>query len=254
MIGVLSAPLEAHEFWLDPTRYMVDPGAPLIANIRNGENFKGRALPYLEVDIARFDLIIGDVSMPVEGRLGDIPALEQPAREDGLVVIVHQTTPSLLTYRGWEKFQKFADHKDFPGLRERHDARGLPVDKFKESYTRYAKALVGVGGSAGQDRETGMETEFVAIDNPYLGTPETLRFRLLYQQAPRVDAQVEVFDRAPDGTVSIHLYRTNDAGEVEIPVISGHNYLLDSVVLREMPDGSDAVWETLWAAMTFAVP
>jgi hypothetical protein len=41
---------------------------------------------------------------------------------------------------------------------------------------------------------------------------------------------------------------------VNIPVKSGHEYLLDAVVLRAADPDDGAVWETLWAALTFAVP
>jgi hypothetical protein len=81
---------------------------------------------------------------------------------------------------------------------------------------------------------------------------------LRYQGAPRVDAQVEVFDRAPDDTVTITLHRTDAAGLATVPVLAGHEYLFDAVVLRRAPDPGDdpnaPVWETLWAALTFAVP
>jgi hypothetical protein len=81
---------------------------------------------------------------------------------------------------------------------------------------------------------------------------------LFYQDAPRPDAQVEVFARAPDGTVTVTLHRTDAAGEARVPVAPGHDYLFDAVVLRpSLEAGSQErapVWETLWAALTFAVP
>ena len=160
-------PAAAHEFWIDPEKYQVETGGPLVANIRNGQTFKGVGLGYFERSIARFDLIGPDGMEPVQGRMGDVPAMATTAGADGLWVIVHETTPSLLTYTTWEKFQAFADHKDFPDMRARHDARGLPETGFKESYTRFAKALVAVGDGAGADAATGMETEFVALTNPY---------------------------------------------------------------------------------------
>ena len=82
--------------------------------------------------------------------------------------------------------------------------------------------------------------------------------RLLYQGGPRADAQIEIFERDARGAVTITTLRTDSAGEARIPVKPGHDYLLDAVVLREpAPDLAaehDAVWETLWAALTFGVP
>jgi hypothetical protein len=119
------------------------------------------------------------------------------------------------------------------------------------------KSLIAVGSGEGSDSEAGLKTEFVALTNPYTEDFDNrMKVRLLYEGAPRADAQVEVFERAPDGSVDITLHRTDEAGEAVIPVQDGHEYLFDAVVLRpyERTGEDDPVWQTLWAALTFAVP
>ena len=250
-----ASPGLTHEFWIEPADYQPQIGDPLVAHIRNGENFKGGSLAFFDSNIARFEIWQNGQSAPVEGRMGDIPVLETRAEDAGLVVLVHQTTPSRLTYRTWAKFQKFADHKDFPGIRARHDARGLPEADFVETYTRFAKSLIAIGDGSGTDVDTGLETEFVALANPYQADLSGgMPVRLLYRGAPRPDAQIEMFDKAPDGSVQVRLYRTDARGEAVLPVTPGHSYLLDAVVLRPVEGQAPVVWETLWAALTFAVP
>jgi hypothetical protein len=254
-IALMTSRAQAHEFWIEPETYQVQSGAPLVAHFRNGQNFKGSSLAFFSKRSLRLDLVGQDVSTPFEGRMGDVPAVQATAPGAGLLVIVHQTAPSTLTYETWEKFQKFADHKDFPDIRERHLARGLPDSGFSERYHRFVKALVAVDKGAGSDTVVGLETEFVALANPYTDdTTAGLPVLLLYRDAPRGDAQVEVFDRAPDGTVTVRMLRTGDDGRVVVPVRSGHSYLLDAVILRALDDGGEEVWESLWAGMTFAVP
>ena len=101
------------------------------------------------------------------------------------------------------------------------------------------------------------------MTNPYdANFDNQMKVRLLYQDEPRADAQVEVFDRAPDDSVTISLHSTDAAGEAVIPVTAGHEYLFDAVVLRTAADAQtggsytpdEPVWETLWAALTFQVP
>ena len=226
-----------------------------MARFRNGENFEGMNLAFFANRSARYAVVMDAAETEITPRMGDSPALDIAAPGDGLAVVIHETTPASLTYEDWAKFQAFADHKDFPNIRARHLARGWPETGFTESYTRHAKALIAVGRGVGADRATGLQTEFVALANPYTddlsgGMP----VQLLYRGAPRGNAQVEVFDRAPDGTVTVSLHRTDAEGRATIPVASGHVYLFDAVVLREAPTDSPAVWETLWAALTFAVP
>ncbi len=260
MLAILAArPAIGHEFWIEPEQYHVLRGAPLVAALKNGENFKGSSLAWFDSRFTRFEVASGGEVLPVTGRMGDTPALQTTARHDGLLVVLHETTPSSLTYRDWEKFLKFVAHKDFETAVATHEAQGWPKTDFRETYTRHVKALIAVGHGAGNDRAFGMETEITALTNPYAEEFDgTMRVAVTYQGAPRIDAQVEVFARAPDGRVEVTLTRTDASGEAAITVEPGHAYLLDAVVLRPAPDAgtsqSAPLWESLWAALTFAVP
>lgn len=254
MVLATAQTARAHEFWIDPLEYQVESGAALSAHFRNGETFKGTPLAYFDRRSTRLEVITQAARTPYAGRMGDIPAVQTRTNEDGLLIIAHETAPSTLTYATWEKFQTFADHKDFPDMRARHAARRLPDEGFTETYRRFAKALIAVGTGTGADIVTGMETEFVARSNPYTDDPARgMTVTLLYEGAPRRAAQVEIFERPPSGDVRVTLLRTDDDGTVTVPVKPGHTYLLDAVLLRPIHDG-ESVWESLWAALTFHVP
>ena len=245
----------AHEFWIEPERYQVAAGENLVARFRNGEELEGVSLGYFARSSQRYAVIANGTATPVTPRLGDNPALDVPAPGAGLMVVVHETTPSFVTYKTWEKFQKFADHKDFAGWRVQHEALLFPDPPFKERYTRHAKALIAVGDGAGADAQAGMLTEFVALTNPYAaGFDGVMKVQLHYGEFLRAGAQVEVFDRAPDSSVTITLHTTAADGIAEVPVTPGHEYLFDAVVLEPSPPDAGAVWDTYWAALTFMVP
>lgn len=227
----------------------------LIAQFKNGEGFTGINLGFFDRRSVRFDYTLNGDTVELAPRTGNIPVLEMPAPGEGLIVIAHETAASSITYKEWDKFQAFADHKDFPEIRDRQLARGLPLTGFSETYTRHVKALVGVGSATGSDTALGLETEFIALANPYTDEiSDGIPIQLLYQGTPRADAQVEVFARASDGNVTTSTQRTDDQGQAIIAVQPGYEYLLDAVVLRESTGTSDDVWETLWAALTFRVP
>lgn len=247
----------SHEFWVSPDTYEIDTAQTLVVNTRVGQNFKGSALSYFPDQITRFDLTVGDRSYPVKSRLGDRPIMQMQMPQPGLGVIVHETNDKRLNYSEWAKFIKFVEHKAFDGVLKAHAQRGLPDSGFSESYRRFAKALVAIGDGAGQDRSFGLETEIVALANPYtddLGAG--LPVQVLYQGAPRIGAQVEVFEKLGD-IVTVFTTVTDDTGRAMIPVKPAHEYLLDAVVLRST--GNDdvsqgPVWHSLWAALTFRTP
>lgn len=250
----------AHEFWIEPLEFQVQNDAPFAANLLNGQLFKGTRQSFFEKSNSRFEVVMGNNTAPVTGRMGDRPAIQlPPPGQDGLMILAHEAAPSSLTYSEWAKFMKFVDHKDFSDAVATHEARGWPKENFKETYTRHSKSLVAVGDGAGADRALGLATEFVALENPYdRGFDGSLDIELLYNGAPRADAQIEIYARDGEDVVTVTLARTDDQGRATIPVDEGFEYLLDAVVLRPVAGATtvDAgpVWETLWASMTFAVP
>ena len=249
----------AHEFWIDPLHFQVAPGEAIEADLRVGQSFEGTVFSYLPNSFRRFDIVQGDAEVPVEGRLGDRPALNQPAPGEGLAIVVHVTTDNILTYENADLFPSFVRHKDAEWVLARHAERGLPDTGFREGYSRYAKSLVAVGDGAGADRAVGLETEIVALANPYTDEVSAgMPVQVLYKGTGKPGAQVEIFEKAADGTVEVTTVKADAEGRATIPVRAGHVYMLDSVVLRE-PEGDlanrpDVVWESLWANLTFEVP
>ncbi len=253
------APAVAHEYWIEPDAYQVGRDDSIQAHFKNGQEFAGITLSYFDRSSVRFDQMFKGKVTPIIARSGDSPAVQLEAlNKDGLLVLAYETTQSKITYREWPKFIKFTEHKDFQNAAAEHIANGWPQENFKESYSRHVKSLIGVGTGEGSDAALGLQTEFVALSNPYAeGFDGKMSVALTYQGEPRRDAQVEVFERAPDDTVKITLYRTDSEGNATIPVLANHAYLFDAVVLRPAPTSQEPgapVWETLWAALTFAVP
>lgn len=259
LLTLLATPAAAHELWLAPLDFTVHADATLMAQIANGENFVGQILPYLPDRIARFDDVVDGAPQQVPGRIGDIPAVQIPGPTEGLHVLTYQAKNAVLTYDDWETFVNFTEHKDLLGILDRHIARGYAAAPFKEVYSRYSKSLVAVEEGQGADARMGLTTEIVALTNPYTeDLTDGMRFQLWYDDAPRSEVQMEVFSRAPDGIVTRSTYRTDSEGVVTVPVLADHSYMADSVVIREPAEAlaaeTGALWETLWANMTWYVP
>ena len=101
-----------------------------------------------------------------------------------------------------------------------------------------------------------MEVEFVLTGRPLMadGT-RRLQARLFYQDAPLPDAVVTLFTRRPDGEVATTGLVTGSDGMVGVAALPGHDYLLDHVTVRPLDPATDknkAVWESLWASLTFS--
>lgn len=250
-ICLIGAQVQAHEFWIEPLGYQVATGDTAQATFNVGQDFKGPSYSYIPGRSVRFDQVIGEQVAPVQALVGDNPAFSLADAPEGLLVVVHETGVSSLQYSEEGKFERFVTHK---ALETGGVTHTLP---FVELYQRHAKALIGVGASQGQDRALGLRHEIVALANPYVDDlSDGLPVQVLYEGAPRAQAQVELFAKAPDGSVVVTLHTTDAEGIARLPLTTGHSYLADSVVLEPLVPAADGdpVWMTYWAALTFGAP
>ena len=250
---------QAHEFWIEAEDWIVAPGDTAVAHFRLGQEFKGSSMSYLPQRTARYDVAQGDTVAQADVVIGDRPAFSMTDADEGLLIVIHETTSSSLTYNerdgrsGWERFNGFIEHKAMTGVPEAHLARGLPKEGIKEDFARFAKALIAVGDGAGEDRAFGLRTEIVALENPYTDDmTDGIDVQVLLDGEPRAGSQVELFEKTADGEVTITLHTADENGMATLPVSPGLTYFADSVAM--LPLEGDAMWESLWAALTFAVP
>lgn len=259
LIALLHLPIGAlaHELWIEPVQYSVPSDTRIQARLVNGQSFEGVELPYFPNRTELFRVFNADGDNEIINRIGNRPAIDLENLPDGLNILVYQSKPAELTYAEPEKFTNFIKHKDLKFTFEDHLARGLPENKVTEVYTRFSKSLVGIGSSNGNDKRVGLLTELVALSNPYTDKAP-MRVQLFYNQEPRPNAQIEVFERAADQTVQVSTVRTDMDGIAEIQVKPNHEYMLDAVVLRipsqDVASEYSAMWESLWANLTFFVP
>ena len=257
---LIALPVSAHEFWIDPEAYVLNVGDRIEARLRNGDNFKGSAYPYIDDFASRFELHTRRGGAPVRARNGDNPALDVKTEAGGLHVVVYDSAMYSLTYDNWEKFQKFIDSKPNLGwVYAEHEKRGFPREKIKEGYYRYPKALIKVGSGAGRDGPRGQLFELVAEINPYSDAArDGVRVQLLYEGAPFADTDIQIFHYPNGAEEAVKDHVTTDAtGRAVIPVFDGGRFLINATHMREPRPEAAArgmMWESIWASLTYELP
>jgi hypothetical protein len=258
IICMLASPAIAHELWIEPSDYELQASSNIVADLKNGEHFDGFALPYLPTDLEHLVILGAKEVTGVVSRLGDRPAINQTAPASGLNIIVYESKPLTISYNGFEKFEAFAIKHGVDDIAKTHFARGLTAGPLDEVYTRYSKALVSVGTAQGEDRHIGLEAELVALENPYLLKDAShIRVQLFFNGAPVPGSQVELYSKSSLGEVAASVHRTDADGIANLPIERGFGYMVNAVIFRQPHDrhrDTNAIWETLWANLTFAVP
>ncbi len=241
----------AHEYWIAPERFHVEPGERIEARLLVGEMMEGTELPWLSHQIRSFEVSTPQGALEVRGMEGDLPALSYVADVPGLHVIAHETYPLEVTFDTLEDFREYLEYEGLGEIAAEHRRRGLPDTAIVEAYARSAKALVQVGPVRPDepDRPVGLAFEFVALANPYAGG-DVLPVRLIWQGDPVEGAPISILRKSDE--VERHLVKTDADGMAEISIAGGGEFLLNAVHLEPV-DGEKHIWESTWASLTFGV-
>lgn len=258
LMFIFAHPALAHEFWLEPLDFTLDSGQEMVIEIHVGQDFKGNTYSFNPSLFYDFSLTDSTGKTAIEGRLGDMPAVQMSPENDGLQVLNHFSTTMRLTYEDDGKFESFIKNKGLDWVLDKHIERGLPAFGFSEGYTRFAKSLVAVNGGAGRDIRTGMPFELLALANPYIDDLSAgLPIMLFFNETPIADIQIDIFHRAQDGEVTKTHVITGPDGRSIIPLSGNGTYMLNAVhmiIPSEVDiENTGAVWHSLWASLTFEI-
>jgi uncharacterized GH25 family protein len=247
--GAPAAPVRAHDFWLEPSAYVLEPGEPLALAFREGHG-EGLALPRNDGRLRRFELWGPDGALPVPGVDGASPAGVVPELAPGRYVAVYANTPATYELPA-DRFARFLEEKGLDRIATLRRARGEESLSGRERFYRSVKCLLQVGGDATRDadRRVGLPLELVAQSEPRVGGE--LAVRLWFRDAPLADALV--IAEARDGATEPQTARTDDDGTVRFELDPGGRWILKVVHMEPAPAGADVDWESWWASLAFAV-
>jgi uncharacterized GH25 family protein len=258
--------------WIEPLKFSIEPQKKIYAHEKVGQNFKGNSYSYLASSFEQFNITEGGKTRPIKSRLGNKPAVQERVDNEGLVILSAISTPSELTYETREKFEKFIKSEKLDWVFEAHKKRGLPEKGFVEVFRRYPKSLIKVGNGKGEDQVLGLPLEWVVETNPYT-TEGNIKARLLWQGKPFANSHVSVFNKVSPKVKDKNLnlaskqpknikvikteLSTDEEGRVEIPRADGGIFLINAVRMIEPSEvtakKTGAVWESLWASMTYEI-
>ena len=245
----------AHEYYLMPESFTPATKQPFGVRHRLGQKFKGSELPWITQWNLRSEVWEQGEMRKVSNKDGDRPALNITIKKPGLAIVLHQSNVDFLTFKTYEKFQKYVRKEGIAHALAASENGTKPKIDLKEAYSRFAKTLVNVGGSdEGLDQPTGLKIELVALANPRaLKSSEPLPVQVLYDGKPLAGSSVKVFE----GTDTEFAYQlpTDAQGKAMIKAAGPGPYLINTIHMTEpqsdIAKNKNAHWESFWASLTF---
>ncbi len=258
----------AHEFWLEPVRFVVAISERVHLGFWVGEGFAGErweaapkrlATLYQRTPTGTWS----DLTAAVRASSPDSLATTFAFTEAGTHVLAMRSQESLITLDG-PKFTAYLREEGLDNALKIRTQRKQTAQPGREAYRRCAKALIQAGGGPAATTDTaclrpvGFPLELVPLQNPYaLAAGAAVPVQVLVAGKPAAGMLVQVWQRSPNNRkAGAPIRLTTDArGRVLVPrQPDGGPVLVATVQMEAYPKGktpAPADWRSTWASLTF---
>lgn len=247
-------PGQAHEFWLEPHAWQVEPGATISLRLRVGDGPPGEPYSRNPGHLVRFELLGPDGARFVSGRPGNDPAGRVGVDGGpGTRVAVYEGGSSRAELEASE-FESYLRSVGLEQVIEKRAALGESAMPGRERFSRCAKTLIRVGDAEGGfDRVAGLDLEIVPRDDPRTARARggKLSVQVLREGSPAPGLLVRAFHPDLGAAASA---RTDAAGRGSLPLDRPGFWLLSVVDMRREESESDLEWSSVWSSLSVMVP
>lgn len=255
--------LTAHDFWLVPELFRVPEGWTVHVAGQTGMEFPQSDAAVAPARVATAELVSADERVGIDraARSGSSLMMEARPPSDGGWWVAVALHPREITLSA-EQFDRYLLHDgiwDVLERRRRESGAGPAAgarDSVRESYTKYAKALlqVGEGGPSVHGEAVGHPVEIVLLDDPFRSGPgEELRARVLWRGQP-LAGQVVFAGREGAGSGPTSHAVTDDEGIARFHLFVPGRWYLKTIRMERAAEGSGLDYRSWWATTTFRVP
>ncbi len=254
----LAVPAGAHDLWLVAEPPSVAAGASLHLKAATGMRFPESLSAVTPDRIDGFWVLdaTGD-RHEVAGARAEGEFLQADVQVDAPGVALAALTIKPLTLElTAAEFNEYLGHDGLPQILERRRARGEIEKDARESYAKYAKAIVTVGEGGPRDlatRPVGLRLEIVPLRDPgVVGAGEELPVQVLFEGRPLEG--VYVYSLAAGAEDYVDGHQTDEEGRTAVPLPASGLMSLHCIYMRTHADSEQADWESFFATISFVTP
>lgn len=246
------ADARAHDFWIEPSQFVVKPRESVSLYLREGENLVGNSLPYVTDWFREFSRSDARGREPVTAELGDNPAAVIEIRSSGTTLLGYWSTPNFVALAP-AKFESYLRQEGLEYVLAQRARLGESGKEARENFVRCAKTYLTTNRdalNAALQAPLGFTLELMPPDNLHALVPgERLDLRLLYLGKPLAGALVTAFRQAaPEDKVHV---RSDAQGRAALRLSASGIWLIKAVHMVRLENHPKADWESYWASLLF---
>ena len=246
--------LSAHEFWLNPDKFIYTRAEKVNIRFLVGENFDGgnwkgnnERIKSLKI---YYDGVSDDLTPVVTEADGD--SIEYFMIDEGTNLIAFNSNNSFINLEP-DKFNEYLEEDGLSDALEYRKKNNEMGCNGREFYQRCAKTLLQVGEVKDQTFgiTTSMPIDIIPSSNPYqLKNKERLRVKVYYKGSPLPNTLIRTWHRVKNKTDKKDL-KTDGKGEIVFPVSTTGKWMISTVKMERLLDNPICDWQSYWGSLTW---
>jgi uncharacterized GH25 family protein len=248
------ASLAAHEFWLQPDKFMIQPKQDVNINFLVGENFDGENWYGNKEKINSLILNTQKSTKNIASLFGNTKgdSLKLKITEEGTAMVLFNSNNSFISLDA-EKFNAYLKED---GLQEAIDFRntnGQNDSAGTELYQRSVKTILQAGKKRTENilKQTSLPLDIVPMQNPYaFAGNDSMHVRIFFKQQLLKEHLVKIWHRLNDKTTYTEAI-TDSNGEVAFENMLMGRWMVSTVKMIHTESEPKADWQSFWASCTW---
>ena len=246
----------AHEFWLLPSAWFVQPGQSLKMSLRVGEGFAGDPWEANASRVTQFFSMLGKTKTDRLGNLqkSGLDSLWLSFDKPGTHLVSLGTNNKFLEMEA-DKFDAYLQEDGLEHIRQLRQQSGQTSKPSREFYRRESATLIQVGGTPSKVNfgKTGFELRILPEKNPLLADPNSiLKFQIRFKGKPLPNALVRHWRKTADGSPIVQTQKSDRNGRVRFQLSPGEQ-MVSVVHMTGYPKPAEADWQSIWGNLTFCL-
>lgn len=245
----------AHEFWIQPDKFIYKRGETVNLRFLVGENYTGDNWSGNRDKVQNLQLYFENVTDKDLGNQLDTvkgDSLQLAMLDEGTVMVTLNTKNSFIELEG----NKFNDYLREDGLTEALEYRIQNNDTLKagrEYYQRSVKTIFQVGSKTTNSckQKTDLPIDIVPDDNPYsMSRDEDFKVAVFFMGEKLRNTKIKVWHRYED-KLTQHDYMTDDDGKLKFFYTPQGEWMVSCVKMVRLPSDTTAEWQSYWGSLTW---
>jgi uncharacterized GH25 family protein len=251
---VVSIFLSAHEFWLQPEKFIYRRTEPINIRFYVGENFEGENWSGDTAKVKALYFYYADVKDDLTDAMGK-------EKGDSIRFALTDEGTAMVTFNSKNSFieldaAKFNAYLLEDGLKDavKYRKRNSETDSAgREFYQRSVKTILQVGSVLDTTylQQTELPLDIIPQSNPYaIKKRKEITVKVFFNDAPLTGTLMKIWHRKKN-KITKEEYVTNQSGEISFDVERTGEWMVSCVKMIRLKDDSTANWQSYWGSCTW---